>query len=158
MHNRAHVQGALGVGDTTANYFGFVPARLPTLDDATPALAITVSLGKINALFLSATGAVPTVTGIMPSAVPVGTATVVTVSGSNFRSGVTATIGELCSGTFDVSASSFRCIVSSALTYGSYDVVVLNSDGLSGLASRAFWTQGRERKGVGHPLNGRCAG
>ncbi len=83
------------------------------------------------------TGAAPTITSITPnSGVP---GTIVTISGTDFRSGATVSIGGIAATSVTVvSGTSITATVPNGLALGSHDVVVTNTDTTSVTSSNAY--------------------
>jgi LPXTG-motif cell wall-anchored protein len=108
-------------------------------------LRLETFLGQNNYLAKSSTSelvevnpaAAPTVTAVNPTSGPTTGGTSVTITGTGFRAGATATIGgENCTNVL-VSATSLTCETSSAQP-GQASVEVTNSDGQSNVANTLF--------------------
>lgn len=79
----------------------------------------------------------PSVTSLNPNKGPTAGGTTVTITGANFASGATTTFDGLAAQTTFVDARTLR-VVTPARGAGAVDVVVKNSDGLTGTARGAF--------------------
>jgi hypothetical protein len=80
----------------------------------------------------------PTVTSISPSAGPTAGGTAVTITGTNFLAGATATIGGAnCTGLTVVSATSITCTTGAAAA-GLQNVVVTNTDTQNGTLTNGY--------------------
>lgn len=103
---------------------------------------ITATSAEDSSKFGSATvnvsGPAPTFTGISPTSGPAGGGTLVTISGTNFRSGATVIIGGVAATSVSVVSSSSITALTPSHAVGSADVVITNADSTSVTGSVAF--------------------
>ncbi len=127
--------------------FQFKPQVLTALLIACAFFAPT-SFGFINVLLMKKKSAPsPTVTAVSPI-MKLGTGGgTLTVTGTNFRSGLTISIGgTACTSPSYVSATSATCTIpASAGTISQNDVTVTNSDGTNGTLTGGFYYLGEPR-------------
>lgn len=80
----------------------------------------------------------PTVSSVSPSSAPIAGGTQITITGTSFAAGATVTVGgTACTSVTVVSPTSITCITPAG-TVGAKNVVVRNTDGLTGTATGAI--------------------
>ena len=81
----------------------------------------------------------PTISSISSNSGPIAGGRAVTISGTNYISGATVSIGGVaCSGLTVVDASTITCTTGNHVTAGIVDVVVTNTDGQTGTLSSGY--------------------
>ncbi len=84
----------------------------------------------------------PTLSSITPTKGPLNGGTTITLSGANFESTSTVTVGgNACTGVIYVSPTTLTCTTPINFSEGTYDVVVTNPDGQTSTLSSAFTYQ-----------------
>jgi hypothetical protein len=99
--------------------------------------SVTTSTG-----FTYEADAAPTITTISPDAGPLAGSTVVTITGSGFKSDATVAFGSLPASSVTVSSATVLTATTPAHAAGSVDVIVTNADGQSATETGGFTYQG----------------
>ncbi len=114
----------------------------PTESAGTVVVTVTNADGQVGTLYPAFTFLdAPTVTGVSPNAGTVSGGTVVTITGTNFFSGATVTVGGVaCTSRTVLSSTSISCAVPAGAA-GAKTVSVTNVDGQAGSLASAFTHQ-----------------
>ena len=145
------ITGANFVNGSTGVTFGGTTATDINVDSSTRIIAALPSgtAGAQDVVIITPSGsatlshaftfcASPTITGISPASGTTAGGTVVTITGTNFYSPATVTIGGFASSLFVVDNATQIKAVTPAGTAGAQDVVVTNPDGQSGTLPGGF--------------------